>query len=272
MPDSLRPHGLQPTRLPCPWDFPGKDTGVGCHFLLQGIFPTQGSNLGLLHCRQILDRLSYKGSAAAAAAAKLLQSCPTLCDPIEGSQPGSSVPGILQARILEWALLKPNTNQCLRFDQHPRASLAAQAIKNLPAMQETCIWSLGREGPWGIPRTQKPGCYRGSLFVTMGGSQIVGHDCVTNTFTFTLNILHIPQMTRRKENSKIREKNPENIFYQGWYIFGGTCIFGEYKIAVLRGEEFYSFLFYFHLISLPHSGCFLTSFSLILLNFYPKLL
>ena len=53
MPNSLRHHGLQPTRLLCPWDFPGKDTGVGCHFLLQGIFPTQGSNLGLLHCRQI---------------------------------------------------------------------------------------------------------------------------------------------------------------------------------------------------------------------------
>ena len=59
IPDSLRPHGLQPTRLLCPWDFPGKDTGVGCHFLLQGIFPTQGSNLGLLHCRQILYQLSY---------------------------------------------------------------------------------------------------------------------------------------------------------------------------------------------------------------------
>ena len=38
----------------CPWDSPGKNTGVGCHFLLQGIFPTQGSNPGLLHCRQIL--------------------------------------------------------------------------------------------------------------------------------------------------------------------------------------------------------------------------
>ena len=62
MPDSLRPHGLQPTRHLCPWDFPGKDTGVGFHFLLQGIFPTQGSNPGLLYCRQILYQLSYKGS------------------------------------------------------------------------------------------------------------------------------------------------------------------------------------------------------------------
>ena len=59
---TLQTHGLQPTRLLCPWDFPGKDPGVGCHFLFQGIFPTQGLNPGLLHCRLILYRLSYKGS------------------------------------------------------------------------------------------------------------------------------------------------------------------------------------------------------------------
>ena len=59
MSNSLRPHGPQPTRLLCPWDFPGKSTGVGCHFLLQRIFPTQGSNLGLLHCRQRLYHLSH---------------------------------------------------------------------------------------------------------------------------------------------------------------------------------------------------------------------
>ena len=52
--NSLQHYGLQPTRLLCLWDFPGKNTGVGCHFFLRGIFPTQGSNLGLLHCRQIL--------------------------------------------------------------------------------------------------------------------------------------------------------------------------------------------------------------------------
>ena len=62
MNNSLRPHGLQSTRLLCPWDFPGKDTGVGCHFLLQEVFPTQGLNPGLLHCRHILYWLSYKGS------------------------------------------------------------------------------------------------------------------------------------------------------------------------------------------------------------------
>ena len=62
IPGSLWSHGLQPMRLFCPWDFPGKDAGMGCHFLLQRIFPTQGSNPGLLHCRQILYRMSYKGS------------------------------------------------------------------------------------------------------------------------------------------------------------------------------------------------------------------
>ena len=50
-PTLLGPHELQPARLLCLWDFPGKNTGVGCHFLLQRIFPTQRSNLGLLHCR-----------------------------------------------------------------------------------------------------------------------------------------------------------------------------------------------------------------------------
>ena len=57
---SLRPHGLQPARLLCPWNFPGKDTRGGCHFLRQGIFPTQGSNPGLPHCRQTLFHLSHQ--------------------------------------------------------------------------------------------------------------------------------------------------------------------------------------------------------------------
>ena len=47
--------------LLCPWDFPGKSTGVGCHFLLQGIFPTQGLNSGLPHCKQMFYHLSHQG-------------------------------------------------------------------------------------------------------------------------------------------------------------------------------------------------------------------
>ena len=52
--NSLQPHGLQPSRLLCPQESPGNNTRGGLPFLLQGIFPTQGSNPGLLHCRQIL--------------------------------------------------------------------------------------------------------------------------------------------------------------------------------------------------------------------------
>ena len=61
--DSLWPCGRQPSRLLCPRDFPGKNTGAGCHFLLQGIFPTKESNLGLPPCGQMLYRLSHKGIA-----------------------------------------------------------------------------------------------------------------------------------------------------------------------------------------------------------------
>ena len=62
MSDSLQSHGLQLTWLLCPWDSPGKNTGVSCHALLQGIFLIQRLNLCLLHCRQILYQLSYEGS------------------------------------------------------------------------------------------------------------------------------------------------------------------------------------------------------------------
>ena len=58
----LQPYGLQPARLLCPWDSPGKNTGVGCHALLQGIFPTQGLNPDLPHCKWILYCLSHQGS------------------------------------------------------------------------------------------------------------------------------------------------------------------------------------------------------------------
>ena len=79
MSDSVRPHRRQPTRLPRPWDSPGKNTGVGCHFLLQ--------------CMKVRSE-----SEAA-------QSCPTLSDPMGCSPPGSSVHGIFQARVLEWGAI-----------------------------------------------------------------------------------------------------------------------------------------------------------------------
>ena len=77
--DSVRPHGQQPTRLTCPWDSPGKNTGVGCHFLLQYLKVKSESEVTHL--------------------------CPTLSDPMDCSPPGSPVPGILQARTLEWVAI-----------------------------------------------------------------------------------------------------------------------------------------------------------------------
>ena len=63
VPDSLQPSWtIQSTKLLCPWNSPGKNTGVGSHSLLQGIFPTRGSNMGLLHCWQIFYHLGHRGS------------------------------------------------------------------------------------------------------------------------------------------------------------------------------------------------------------------
>ena len=78
--------------------------GPSCS-LTCGICPTYGLNPCLLHWQVDSLPLSHQGSpglSAAAAAAKSLQLCPTLCDPRDGSPPGSPVPGILQARTLEW--------------------------------------------------------------------------------------------------------------------------------------------------------------------------
>ena len=98
-------------------DSPGKNTGLCCHALLPGIFPIQGSNLYILNPPALAGRFFTMGTTwetlrgfnwcltVAAAAAKLLQSYPTLCDPIDGSPPGSPVPGILQARTLEWVAI-----------------------------------------------------------------------------------------------------------------------------------------------------------------------
>ena len=80
------------TRLPCPWNFPGRNTGVDCHFLLQGIFPTQGSNLQADSLPLLLLLLSCFSRVR-------------LCNPTDGSLPRSPTPGILQARTLEWVAI-----------------------------------------------------------------------------------------------------------------------------------------------------------------------
>ena len=79
MSDSVRPHRRQPTRLLCPWDSPGKNTGVGCHFLVQ--------------CMKVKSE------------SEVTQSCPTFSDPMDCSLPGSSIHGIFQARVLGWVAI-----------------------------------------------------------------------------------------------------------------------------------------------------------------------
>ena len=78
----------------CPWDSPGKNTGVGCRALLQGIFPTKGSNLHflcLLHSQANSLPLCHLGSPNICCCCSVAQSCPTLCDPMDCSMPGFPV-------------------------------------------------------------------------------------------------------------------------------------------------------------------------------------
>ena len=102
----MRPHRQQPTRLPCPWDSPGKNTGVGCHFLLQ--------------CMKV------KSESEGA------QSCLTLRDPMDCSPPGSSVHGIFQARVLEWGAIT-FSGMVLYLDANPLVSFGSWHV-----MQRSC--------------------------------------------------------------------------------------------------------------------------------------
>ena len=136
MSDPVRPHRRQTTRLPCPWDSPGKNTGVGCHFLLQ--------------CMKVKSE------------SEVAQSCPTLHNPMDCSLPGSSVHGIFPARALEWAAIAfrvyPSPNSGIREDrlgwgssrqpQRPQPWMG----RGMPAPQNLC-----RELSRAHSRTGSPG-------------------------------------------------------------------------------------------------------------------
>ena len=142
----MQPHRRKPTRLPRPWDSPGKSTGVGCHFLLQ--------------CMKVKSE------------SEVTQSCPTAHNPMDCSLPGSSVHGIFQARVLEWGAITFSVSLSLGLPdssvgkestcntgdpilipglgrsagegigyplQYCWASLVAQLVKYLPAMRETWV-------------------------------------------------------------------------------------------------------------------------------------
>ena len=126
-------------------DSPGKNTRVGCHSLLQGIFLTQGSNSSLLHCRQVLCCLSHQGSPIDHERKKerkkeseVAQSCLTLCDPVNCSPPSSSVHGILQARVLEWVAI-PFARGSSRPRDRTRVSLVAGRRLALWATREASL-------------------------------------------------------------------------------------------------------------------------------------
>ena len=102
MSDSVRPHRRQPTRLLRPWDSPGKNTGVGCHFLPQ--------------CRKVKSE------------SEVAQSCPTLRDPMDCSLPDSSVHGIFQARVLEWGAIAFSQSWMIRPESGRAVSSRAQGV------------------------------------------------------------------------------------------------------------------------------------------------
>ena len=141
MSNSVRPHRWQPIRLPRPWDSPGKNTGVGCHFLHQ--------------CIKVKSE------------SEVAQSCPTLFDPMDCSLPGSSIHGIFQARVLEWgatafsALYLSSANTLLTINQ-TFASPFHAVEKEMATHSSVVAWRIPGTGePDGLPSM---------------GSHRVGHD------------------------------------------------------------------------------------------------
>ena len=160
------PHTQQPTRLPHPWDSPGKNTGVGCHFLL--------------HCMKVKS-----GSEVA-------QSCLTLSDPMDRSPPGPSIHGIFQARVLEWGTIAFSmclTQSCLKqfstsikwitlaaeFSAPGRVSSTFQAMRIINSWYNECPscihflgckangkphWSTTVDTPFALSQEQNEGKWR----------------------------------------------------------------------------------------------------------------
>ena len=108
--DSVRPHRRQPTRLCCPWDSPAKNTGMGCHSLLQ--------------CMKVKNE------------SEVAQSWPTLCDPMDCSLPGSSIHGIFQARVLEWV--------AIAFSESRYSDRYSDIYLNLHLSTDIWCWALFR--------------------------------------------------------------------------------------------------------------------------------
>ena len=140
----MQPHRRQPTKLPGPWDSPGKNTGVGCHFLLQ--------------CMKVKSQ------------SEVAQSCLTLSDPMDCSLPGSSAHGIFQARVLEWGaivapiFINPPIDHRVLFEMEPCKYPSAPRTR--PALQcpsETPALGL-KFFPKKLPSEGLQGCSHRLLF------------------------------------------------------------------------------------------------------------
>ena len=148
MSNSVRPHRWQPTRLPHPWDSLGKNTGAGCHFLLQ--------------CIKVKSE------------SEVVQSCPTLSDPMDCSPPGSPVHGIFQARVLEWgatafsnckhrAVMESTTS---RLSSHTLLSRRPQTSQ---PMSSVCHVQKGVSTWSSPPRPTRKSMYRCEGWTIKGG-------------------------------------------------------------------------------------------------------
>ena len=126
MVDSVQPHRWKPTRLPCPWDSPGKNTGVGCHFLLQ--------------CVKVKSE------------SQVVQSCPTLSDPMDYSLPGSSIHGIFQAKVLEWVAISFSSARKLKVKVNSLSHVRLLATPWTAAYQALPSMGFSRQEYWsGVP-------------------------------------------------------------------------------------------------------------------------
>ena len=142
MSDSVR-HRWQPTRLPGPWDSPGKNTGVGCHFLPQ-CMKVKRKVKSLSHIRlsatpwtaayQAPPSMGFSRQEYSLCTIKfsvnseVTQLCPTLCDPADCSPPSSSFHGILQARILEWVAISFSRGSSLPRDGTQVSRIASRCF------------------------------------------------------------------------------------------------------------------------------------------------
>ena len=152
MSNSVRPHRRQPTRLPCPWDSPGKNSGVGCHFLLQ--------------CTKVKSE------------SEVAQSCLTLSDPMDCSLPGSSIHGIFQARVLEWGAIASSA--------WTLGSLGKQ-VRGTCSWVWTSYCSSAGHSTW-LPPTKLGFCWKGrEKSGYWGHSGYIGH---RSTFSNSLSLLY----------------------------------------------------------------------------------